>query len=65
MNARTDGKPQWRPRRYPYGVSYRLSRRKPWIVKFKRNKRTIYVGSFEILAQAALAAREYVKENPR
>jgi len=61
MNARTDGQPQFRIRRYPYGVSWRIGRTKPWIVKFKRNKRTKYVGSYITLAQATLAAAEFLR----
>lgn len=60
MNARSDGQPQFRIRRYPYGVYYRKSRTRPWIVKFKRNKHGVYVGSYETLDQATLAANEYL-----
>ena len=62
MNARTDHRPQFRIRRYPYGVSYRRCRpRAPWIVKFARHKRTVYVGSYCTLEQAALAAEQFLK----
>jgi hypothetical protein len=61
MNARTDGKPKFFIRRYPYGVSYRKRSSKPWIVKFKRNKRTVYVGSYITLEQASLRADEYLR----
>lgn len=64
MNARSDGQPQFRIRRYPYGVSRRKARTRPWIVKFKRNKHGVYVGSYETLAQAALAANEYTLKDP-
>lgn len=64
MNARADGLPQHRIRRYPYGVYYRKSRTRPWIVKFKRNKRGVYIGSYETLEQAALAANEYTLKDP-
>lgn len=67
MNARSDGHPKFHIRKYPYGVSYRRqhSRRKPWIVKFKRNKRTLYVGSFITLEQASLRADEYLRNETR
>lgn len=63
MNARTDGQPQFRIRQHPYGISYRPrhSPRKPWIVKFNRNKKTVYVGTFETKAQASLAAAEFLR----
>ncbi len=60
MNARSDNLPQARPRVYCYGVSWR-DRRKPWIVKFKRNKRTVYIGSFATLIEAETAANQYWK----
>lgn len=56
---RKDGRPQNRPRRYPYGVSWR-AKPKPYIVKFKRNKRTVYVGSFATLAEATEAAFNFL-----
>lgn len=61
MNARSDGLPQIRFRRYPYGVTYRPqhSRIRPWIVKFKLNKRTVHVGCYSTLEQATLAAEEF------
>lgn len=64
MNARSDGRPQFRPRRYPYGVSYKSRHKtgRPWIVKFRRNKRDIHVGVFETLAQATLAAGEFLRK---
>lgn len=63
MNARADGRPQIRFRQYPYGVTYNRTRpRRPWIVKFKHNKRSIHVGSFETLEQATLAATAYVEK---
>lgn len=61
MNARSDGQPQFRPRRYPYGVTYRARMKKPWLVKFKRQKKTVYVGSFITLEQASLRADEYLR----
>lgn len=47
-------------RTYPYGVYYRR-RRKPWIVKFYRAKRTIYVGSFQSYLAAVQAANDYLR----
>ena len=61
MNARSDGQPQARPRRYPYGVSYIPRRARPWLVKFKRNKRDVYIGSYITLAQATLHAEEFLR----
>lgn len=62
MNARSDGLPKFDPRRArPYGVTYRKRMKKPWLVKFKHNKRTIYIGSFITLEQAALRADEYLR----
>ena len=62
MNARSDGLPKFYNRRYPYGVAYiRANRRKPWIVKFRRNKQDVYIGSYETLEQATLAADEYLR----
>ncbi len=63
MNARSDGQPQFRIRRYPYGISYRNRDRRPWIVKFKRHKQTVYVGSYETQDQASLAAEEFLRNN--
>jgi len=65
MNARSDGLPQFRIRRYPYGISWRQRSKKPWIVKFKRNNVTIYVGSFITLEQAKLRADEYLRKERR
>lgn len=63
MNARSDGKPQARYRQYPYGVSYRPqhSKARPWIVKFKRNKCGITVGTYSTKDQAVLAASEFLR----
>lgn len=57
---RLDGLPKNHPRTYPYGIAHR-QRKKPWIVKFKRNKRTIYVGSFKHYSSAVYAAEEYIR----
>ena len=63
MNARADGRPQIRFRQYPYGVTYaRRNKNFPWVVKFKQNKRSIHIGSFETLEQATLAATAYVEK---
>lgn len=43
-----------------YGVT-RRARKKPFIVKFKQNKKTIYVGSFRNLPEAQLAAERYLR----
>ena len=65
MNARSDGLPQARPRRYHYGVSYIPDRARPWIVKFKRNKHDVYIGSYPTEAQAELHAQEYLRNEPK
>jgi hypothetical protein len=61
MNARSDGQPKFAVRVYYPGISWR-QRRKPFIVKFKRNKRTVYVGSFAKLLDAEIAARRFLGE---
>jgi AP2 domain len=61
MNARKDGKPQNRPRKYNYGVTWR-DRKKPWIVKFKRNKKYIHVGTYSTLNEAYKAAEDYLDQ---
>lgn len=65
MNARSDGHPQaGKVGRYPYGVTYKQGHPtgKPWIVKFRRNKLDIYVGVYATLADATLAASEFVRK---
>lgn len=64
MNARSDGQPKSLPRKLPYGIAYR-NRRKPYIVKFKRNKRSVYVGSYLTLEQATLRADEFLQKEAR
>ncbi len=60
MNARADRLPRSHPRQYPYGVTRRL-RRKPWLVKFKRNKKSINVGSYFNYDEAVLAAERFLR----
>lgn len=61
MNARSDGHPQaGKVGRYTYGVTWR-QRRKPWMVKFKRNKKTVYVGSFFSKEAASYHADQYLR----
>lgn len=60
MNARLDGLPRSTPRRYPYGVTWR-DRRKPWLVKFKRNKKSINIGSFHNYDEAIIAAERFLR----
>lgn len=57
---RTDGLPKSHARRYPYGVTWR-NRRKPWLVKFKRNKRSINIGSYLNYTEAVLAAERFLR----
>jgi hypothetical protein len=62
---RLDGQPKvWSRmglhRRYSYGVTWR-NRRKPWLVKFKRNKKSIYVGSYFHYDEAVLAAERFLR----
>lgn len=59
MNARSDGQPKSLPRKLPYGIAYR-NRRKPYIVKFKRNKRSVYVGSYKTLDEASIYANNFL-----
>lgn len=59
MNARSDGRPKAIRRRFPYGVTWR-QRRKPYLVKFKRNKRTVNVGSFTTLEEATTMANNFI-----
>lgn len=54
----TRGKPRKHAKRY--GISVR-KRRKPYIVKFKINKKTVYVGSFGTIDEAKTAATNYWK----
>lgn len=44
-----------------YGISHRTRRKKPFIVKFKQNKKTIYVGSFRDLNDAQVASARYLR----
>lgn len=60
MNARSDGFPKSNANRIGYGIS-RRNRRKPYIVKFKRNKKHIYVGSYFSFVEAQLAADRYLR----
>lgn len=60
MNARSDGLPKSNANLIGYGISYR-KRRKPYIVKFKRNKKHIYVGSYFNIIEAQLAAERYLR----
>lgn len=60
MNARADGLPRTHPiSPYAYGITTR-KRRKPFIVKFKRNKKTIYVGSYATVAEAKQAQTDFL-----
>lgn len=49
-----------KPHNLGYGITKRL-RRKPFIVKFKQNKKTIYVGSYKNLLEAQLASDRYLR----
>lgn len=60
MNARSDGLTRNHARVHAYGVTWR-PRRKPWIVKFKRNKCTVYIGSYFHLHEAELSAARYLR----
>ena len=60
MNARADRQPKALPRRFPYGVTWR-DRRKPWLVKFKRNKKSLNIGSYFNYDEAVLAAERYLR----
>lgn len=60
MNARTDGSPRNALRQYPYGVTWR-DRQKPWLVKFKRNKKSVNIGSYLNYTEAVLAAERYLR----
>lgn len=60
MNARSDGRPKLTYRSFPYGVHRRRDRRKQWIVKFKRDKKTISCGAFYTLPEASAAAYAFV-----
>ncbi len=58
------GRPRQTPSKFNklgYGIT-RRNRKKPFIVKFKQNKKTLYVGSFKHLVDAQLAAYDYLKE---
>lgn len=57
---RSDGQPKALPRTYPYGVTWR-NRRKPWLVKFKRNKQSINIGSYFNYTEAVLAAERFLR----
>lgn len=60
MNARSDGEPRSTSRTYPYGITWR-NRRKPWLVKFKRNKRSINIGSYLNYTEAVLAIERFLR----
>lgn len=47
---------------HPYGkgVTWR-NRRKPWLVKFKRNRRSKNLGSFFTLAEANVVAENFLR----
>lgn len=60
MVRRLDGQPKSIPRQYPYGVTWR-DRRKPWLVKFKRNKKSVNVGSYQNYHEAVLAAERFLR----
>jgi hypothetical protein len=59
MNARADGLPRRNSHPESYGITWRL-RRKPWVVKFRRNKRQIWIGSFSTFPEAQSAAQAYL-----
>lgn len=60
MNARADRLPKACHRTYAYGISWR-ARRKPWIVKFRRDKKHIYIGSFRNYYEAEIAAEDFLR----
>lgn len=60
MNARADSLPKGPRSKYHYGVYWR-KRRKPWLVKFRRSKKIIYIGSFYHYDEACFAAAEFLK----
>lgn len=64
MNARLDGLPKAYPRVYGYGIT-RRDRSKPFLVKFRRNKKQIVVGSFATLEEAQTAATNFLRDNPK
>lgn len=45
---------------YGLGVTWR-NRNKPWLVKFKRNRKSKYVGSFFTLKDANSAAEKFLR----
>lgn len=49
-----------KPNALGYGITRRV-RHKPFIVKFKQNKKTIYVGSYRNLLEAQLASDRYLR----
>lgn len=64
MNARADGKPKQTPRIHDYGITWR-DRRKPWFVKFRRDKKQVVIGSFATIFEAREAAKKYLEESNR
>ncbi len=58
---RSDGKPLAKARRFQYGVTKDCNRKKPWLVKFGRNKRTVYVGYYADNDEACAAAINYLE----
>jgi len=61
MTARLDGQPKRARRHYPYGVTWN-SRMRRFVVKFKRQKRDVYVGSYTTLGEAKEVAENYVSK---
>lgn len=61
MNARLDGQPKRARRRYPYGVTWN-SRMRRFVVKFKRQKQDVYVGSYTTFEEAKEAAESFVSK---
>lgn len=57
---RKDGLPQNRPSTYGYGIA-RRNRRKPWIVKFRRHKLDIHVGTYLTYREAVAARDAYLR----
>ena len=69
MNARLDNrhKASHRPKHpeLPYGIYWRgANYGEPYIVKFRRAKRHINIGTFCILEEAIDARDKYLKDNP-
>ncbi len=57
---RADGKPLSKARQYQYGVTKR-DKKKCWLVKFSRNKKSVNVGSYADYDEACAAAINFLE----